>query len=213
MLQLNTVEPCWTHIQGYQTSGIIIHSSVKCFFYTTCRFHLPLHQSTQSNHTGDVFFSWSQVGYWRQALPMLTRMMQASDDLLLEFWRSIGDETITQRDVSGCKFGTFFKFKFWGTEKRGGKWAIKIPWFQRMEVNQWIQWAFYMISRNYKRHMVSVTSKSTQRISTATVHLWFRKLWCLTASVAALQCQPASNKASGNSSWPFLGWISDPFKG
>ena len=209
MLRLNTVEPCWTHIQGiqgYQTSGIIIHSSVKCFFYTTCRFHLPLHQSIQSNHTGDVSFSWPQVGYWRQALPMLTRMMQASDDLLLEFGRSIGEETITPRDVSGCKFGTcFLNSNFEEPRNQGGKSAIKTPWFLRMEVNQWIQWAFYMIYRNYKRHMVSVTSKSTQRISTATVHLWFRKLWYLTASVAALQCQLASNKASGDPSWPFWG--------
>ena len=105
-----------------------------------------------------------------------------------------------------------FKFKFWGTEKRGGKSAIKTPWFLRMEVNQWIQWAFYMIYRNYKRHMVSVTSKSTQRISTATVHLWFRKLWYLTASVAALQCQPASNKASGDFFVTFFGVDKWPFQ-
>ncbi len=77
------VEYCWAYIQGYQTSGIYIQVS-NVFFYSTCRFHFSLHQSIQSNQSGNVFVSWTQVGYWRQALPMLTRMMQAWDEVLLE---------------------------------------------------------------------------------------------------------------------------------
>lgn len=128
MLRLNTVEPCWTHIQGiqgYQTSGIIIHSSVKCFFYTTCRFHLPLHQSTQSNHTGDVSFSWQQVGYWRQALPMLTRMMQASDEVLLEFGRS--NSRRGNHNAARCFWlQIWFVFLIFEEPRyQGWKWVIK----------------------------------------------------------------------------------------
>ena len=72
MLRLNTVEPISKDIKQAEYT-------FKCqmFFFTTCRFHFSLHQSIQSNQSGNVFVSWTQVGYWRQALPMLTLMMQA----------------------------------------------------------------------------------------------------------------------------------------
>lgn len=210
------VEYCWTMLNPYpRISNKWNNYTFKCqVFFSTLHAGFTCHCISPLNPITPVMCSFHDPR-WVTGVKLCRCLHGWCRRQMTYFWNfgEAGDETITPRDVSGCKLGRFFKFKFWGTEKRGGKWAIKIPWFQRMEVNQWIQWAFYMIYRNYKRHMVSVTSKSTQRISTATVHLWFRKLWYLTASVAALQCQPASNKASGNSSWPFLGWISDPFKG